>query len=285
MQEISEHVFIEHTYPGVVLGAINWPHGLILIDAPFRPDDVRSWRSALLNLGGGVDRMLINLDVHADRTLGARLMECTVVGHEMMSKVFRNRPITFKAQGSETGAEWETYNGLGSVRWAPPEITFTSTMHIYWDSTPLVLEYHPGPAAGSIWAVIPDQKVAFVGDAVIVNQPPYLIGADIPAWLDTLKILTGKEYQNYLLVNGRNGLISHKHVSQQIDFLMSVQTCIDPLVAAKGNPEDTAAFVPDLLKWIEFPAERRQQYTNRLKYGLMHYFIRHYRSSGELLDE
>ena len=285
MQEIAENIYIEQAYPGVLLGAINWSHGLILIDAPFRPDDVRAWRTTLLNLGGGVDRLLVNLDVHADRTLGARLMECTVVGHEMMAQVFRNRPLTFKAQGSETGAEWELHNGLGSVRWAPPEITFTDKMHIYWDAHPLVLEYHPGPAAGAIWAVIPAQKVVFIGDAVMVDQPPYLIGADIPVWLETLQVLLGKEYQNYLLVNGRNGLITHKQVRQQIEFLKKVHAKIEKLAEARGNPEDTASFVPDLLKAIDFPPERRAQYANRLVYGLAHYFIRHYRSSGELLEE
>jgi hypothetical protein len=61
-----------------------------LIDAPFRADDVRTWRSALLNLGGGVDRMLVNLDAHLDRTLGTRAMECTVVGQERMTEIFRN---------------------------------------------------------------------------------------------------------------------------------------------------------------------------------------------------
>ena len=72
MQELAPHVYIETGYAGVTLGAINWAHGLILIDAPFRAEDTRSWRSNLLNLGGGVDRLLVNLDAHFDRTLGAR---------------------------------------------------------------------------------------------------------------------------------------------------------------------------------------------------------------------
>jgi hypothetical protein len=62
MQEITPQVYIETGYAGVTLGAINWPHGLILIDSPFRADDARSWRSSLLNMGGGVERMIINLD-------------------------------------------------------------------------------------------------------------------------------------------------------------------------------------------------------------------------------
>ena len=69
--------------------------------------------------------MLVNLDAHFDRTLGTRAMECTVLGHEKMVEVFHNRPLNLKAQATETGAEWEQYSIQGSVRWVPPEITFS----------------------------------------------------------------------------------------------------------------------------------------------------------------
>lgn len=285
MQEISEHVYIERAYPGVTLGAINWPHGLILIDAPFRPEDVRAWRTNLLNLGGGVERLLVNLDVHADRTLGARAMECTVVGHEKMAQVFRNRPVTFKAQGNETGAEWEQYNGLGSVRWAPPEITFTEKVRIYWSEPPLELEYRPGPAAGAIWAVVPSQNVVFIGDAVMVDQPPFLAGADLGNWIKTLEQLNTAQYANFTIVNGRNGLIAHKHIRTQLEILTTLQTDIKNLAEAHANPEDTASLIPDLLKKYAPPAHTVEQYTHRLKWGLAQYFTRHYQANGEAIEE
>lgn len=163
MHEIAPNIYYETSYAGVTLGAINWPHGLILLDAPFRPEDARSWRSALLNLGGGVDRMLINLDAHPDRTLGARSMDCTIVGHDKMAGVFRNRPVSFKSQSGSSGADWEAYNGLGTIRWAPPDLTFSEQMEIHWNQSPLLLEYHPGSATGSIWAVLPEEQVVLRG--------------------------------------------------------------------------------------------------------------------------
>ena len=98
MQEITRNVHIEDQYPGVTLGVIVTPRGLIQIDAPPSPEDARSWRAALMNLGGGMERVLINLDAHPDRTLGARAMDCTVIAHEKTAYTFRNRPGTFKAQ-------------------------------------------------------------------------------------------------------------------------------------------------------------------------------------------
>jgi len=285
MQEISEHVFIERSFPGVTLGALNWQHGLILIDAPFRADDCRAWRASLLNLGGGIDRMLVNLDAHVDRTLGVRAMECTVVGHERMAGVFRNRPVTFKTQGADTGADWEAYNGIGSVRWAPPEITFTQSMQIHWDSTPLVLEYHPGPASGAIWATLPGHNLVFIGDAVVFDQPPFLAAADLPAWVATLDLLTSATYQNTLLVGGRNGLILQKHVHHMRDFIKETQAMLKELFDSRANASDTAALVPVLLKFFDFPADRTEHYSSRLKWGLEQCFSRNYRPSAEEILE
>lgn len=283
MQEIAPHIYIETSFAGVTLGAINWPHGLVLIDAPFRQEDARSWRSALLNLGGGVDRLMVNLDAHFDRTLGARALDCTVVGHEKMAQAFRNRPVTFKTQAAETGAEWEQYNGLGSIRWAPPEITFTEQLQIHWNEIPLSLEYHPGPSIGSIWAVLPGCQVCFIGDAVTVGQPPFLASADLPAWILTLRALLNDAFQNYLLVSGRGGLITHDAVRSQLNFLERLRVMMDTLGGQNAQVEEVASLASGLLKEFDPPAVRQGKYLQRLQYGLRHYYLRHYRQA--LADE
>ncbi|MBE0698985.1 MAG: hypothetical protein IH586_18865 [Anaerolineaceae bacterium] len=285
MQELAPHVYIETAYAGVTLGAINWSHGLILIDAPFRQEDARSWRSAQLNLGGGVDRMLINLDAHFDRTLGARAMDCIVVGHDKMAEIFRNRPTTFKTSGTETGAEWELYNGLGSIRWVPPEITFTNRLIIHWNEDPLTLEHHPGPSSGAIWAVMPDQRVAFVGDALMPEQPPFLASADLPSWIRALQPLVTAEYQDYLLVSGRDGLVARQQVQRQIHYLEKIYTMLENLGNQKAPASETEQLVPGLLEDFDIPLQREIQYRQRLVYGLHHYYVRHYQHQEEEIAE
>jgi len=286
MQEISNHVYIETGYAGVTLGAINWPHGLILIDSPFRADDVRSWRSSLLNLGGGVDRIMVNLNAHLDRTLGARAMESTIVAHENMANVLRNRPVTFKAQGNETGADWELHNGLGSVRWAVPEITFSDRMYIHWSEQPLLLEYHPGPASGAIWAILPGEKIAFVGDAVTPNQPPYLAYADIPLWLATLELLLAPEYRDYLLVSGRGELIAHQQIRDQMSFLGEVDAQVRSLADHNAPPEDAARLASEFVKRFHAGgASPDIQFEQRLRYGLKQYYVRRFRPNNESIEE
>ena len=58
MQQIGKGIFFENSYLGVTLGALVYPQGIMLIDAPLRAEDARLWRSTLVNQRGGPNRML-----------------------------------------------------------------------------------------------------------------------------------------------------------------------------------------------------------------------------------
>jgi glyoxylase-like metal-dependent hydrolase (beta-lactamase superfamily II) len=286
MQEIASNIFIETGYPGVTLGAVVSVHGLTLLDAPFRIEDVRSWRAALSNLMGSGDRMLVNLDAHHDRTLGARAMECTIIGHENMAQVFRTRSAMFKAQNAETGAEWETYAGLGSIRWAPPDITFSQRMQIYGEGgVSMLLEHCPGPSSGAIWVVLPEAGVVFVGDAVVIDQPPFLATADISAWVELLQRLLGEPYQNMLLVSGRGGLVARSQVQAQLLWLQKVRKMVAEFAERKQPAEVVMGLADELLQDFEAADGRLEQFRNRLRWGVYQYYLRKYRPSSVEVEE
>src|SRR4030042_1980336 len=123
MQQIDRGIYIENTYPGVTIGAVLLPMGTVLIDAPLRAEDARAWLNVLYNLGAKPNRMLVNLDAHPDRTLGARSMECTIIAHQKTAQVFRGRPSVFKVQNAESGSGRESYAELVGTRWALPVLT------------------------------------------------------------------------------------------------------------------------------------------------------------------
>jgi cyclase len=276
MQPIADNIYIEDHYLGVTLGVIQQPRGLIQIDAPPSPEDSRSWRAALMSLSGGPERLLVNLDAHPDRTLGARAMDCTVLAQEKTAAVFRSRPTTFKAQGAETGSDWETIPGLGTVRWAPPEISFGDQMALYWGEAPVIFEHHPGPASGAMWVIIPEQKVVFVGDLIPKNQPPFLAHADLPSWIESLDILLGSEYRGYTFVSGRGGTISSAAIKAQAEFIKQVHDKLEKMAAKGQHPESTEKLIETFLTHFKSSAARHKQYVQRMRYGLRHYYTRHY---------
>lgn len=274
MQEITKKIYIEDQFPGVTLGVIVAQRGLIQIDAPPSPEDARTWRASLMSLGGGLERVLVNMDAHPDRTLGARAMDCTVIAHEKTANIFRTRPSTFKAQGEETGADWESIPGLGSVRWAPPEISFSDLMTLHWDDTPVLLEHHAGPAHGSIWVNLPAENVVFIGDAVMKNQPPFLAGSNLKAWLSSLNHLMSPEFKGYTIISSRGGVVNASAVKTQYDFLKHVHDKLEKSTSKKPNPATVEKLVTSLLTWFKAPAARQKQFAQRLRYGLLHYNAR-----------
>lgn len=280
MEAIAKNVYIEDRFVGVTLGVITQPRGLIQIDAPPSPEDGRAWRAAMMGMGNGPERVLINLDAHPDRTLGVRAMDCTVIAHENTAQVFRDRPNTFKAQGDETGANWEAIPGLGSVRWAPPEISFLDQLILHWGDSPIILESHPGPTPGAIWVILPGEKVVFVGDAVLKNQPPFLAHADLPAWIETLKALQGAEYKGFTVVSGRDGTVTPQTVRHQIEVLKRINDRVEKIGKKKTAANATDKLADQLLKGFKAPAARQKQYSHRLRYGLQHYYTRHYQPSS-----
>jgi cyclase len=281
MESIAKNVYIEERFAGVTLGVIVQPRGLIQIDAPPAPEDGRTWRASLMGLGDGHERILINLDSHPDRTLGVRMMDCTVIAHEMTARAFQNRPNTFKAQGDETGANWESIPGLGSVRWAPPEISFVHTLSLHWGNTPVLLESHPGPTSGAIWVILPEEKIVFVGDAVVKNQPPFLAHAHLPDWLETLHHLQSPAFKGYTIVSGRGGVVPLQTVRAQAELLEKIHEKIEKLGAKRSvTPAMTDKLADTFLKEFKAPAARQRQYLQRLRFGLRNYFARHYSSAA-----
>lgn len=285
MDSISNQVFIETQYPGVTLGIISHSRGLMQIDAPPSPEDGRSWRAALMGLGGGPERTLVNLDSHPDRTLGVRAMECSVIAHEKTAEFFRNKPSTFKSHNDETGANWETISGgLTGIRWEHPETSFTHAISMQWGETKILLESHPGPNAGALWVDLPEEKIIFVGDTVLKNQPPFLADADLPAWIVALVLLQSKKYKDYTVIGGRDGILTDVIIKNQVDFIKDLYKKLERVSKKRQKDNMTESLIQPLLSKFKFSAARQTQYSQRLRYGLKLYYARLYHPGTDLVE-
>lgn len=275
MQEIGEGIYYEDSFPGVTLGALFFSQGMVIIDAPLRTEDARSWRSMLMNQYGWSNRFLVSLDSHPDRTLGLRAMESTIVTHQETAEVFGGRPTIFKGEDVKTGSDWEFYNEVIGMRWVVPGITFNQRLSLHWNSSEIILEHHPGPTAESIWVILPEEQVVFVGDTVVLNQPPFLANADLEIWVEELELLM-KSYQNYVIICGRGGPVKMEDMHELRKFLRNVMRRMERMVNKKTLPEATEKMVPSLLSKFSFPSLYKTKYTKRLEYGLYQCYLQRY---------
>jgi glyoxylase-like metal-dependent hydrolase (beta-lactamase superfamily II) len=276
MKEISENVVIDASLSGVTVGVIKTPKGVIFIDSPLTPKDVQSWRTTAMKNDSGPSRVHILLDEHFDRTACAVPIKSPVFAHEKTSKAIQSRPTTFRFPASDTGSEWELYPEIGPMQWINPEITFTQSMKLELDDDIVVeLDYHPGPSKGAIWVGMPYQKIVFIGDAVIVEEPPFLENADIDLWLETLELLKSDTYKDYTIISGRSGVIERNDIQEQIKFLNFVQKRLEKFSIKAIDAGQVEKLAASLLETFPTKTKRIQEhYKARLKWGINQYYGR-----------
>jgi len=274
MKEIVSGVLIEDEYEGVTVGAIQTAKGVIMIDTPLSAKDAQIWRSNCSRSSSGSDRLLVLLDEHFDRCLGARAMRCPIIAHEKTAQAIANRNSIGKPQAGLTGAIWETSSEVNSIHWTHPEITFTNEMSISWDTEPLILEYHPGPSRGCVWALLPERKVAFIGDTVINGQPPFLASADISAWDENLELLKSSAYKDFILISSRSLLVTKDDIRTFQKFLNKVERLAEKHSSSRTNLahiEETGASLAE-----DFKAKNRAEaevFRSRLAHGFSQFCL------------
>ena len=260
MQSVASNIFYETIYPGVTLGAVIKPRGTLIIDAPLRSEDARTWKSVLLTHSRGTHRILLNLDGHTDRTLGSRYMDCTVMAHQNVLEAFESRTSVFKGHSTGSCGEWENYPEVSGTRWSKPSLTFSERISFHWgeEDDEIIVEYHPGPSAGSAWVIIPSEKVVFIGDAIVVDQPPFLAMSNLPSWINTISELRSPRYRNYTIISGRGGPVSIEYVREQHDNYKLLHKKLESLAEKGATYLDTETLIKPFLSKLDYPARIKQ---------------------------
>jgi glyoxylase-like metal-dependent hydrolase (beta-lactamase superfamily II) len=224
---------------------------------------------------------LVNLDAHTDRVLGARHLDCPIIAQQNVLKTFESRSAVFKGQPLGSSAEWENYPEISGTRWALPNITFSDRITLHWSELEINLEHHPGPTAGSVWVVVPSEKIVFIGDTILVDQPPFLAESNLPQWIETISELRSPRYRDYSIVSGRGGPISIEYVREQHELLKSLYKRLETLATKSEFPNETEKLIEPFMNKLNFPPALRESYEQRLRYGLEQYYLQHYYPTTE----
>jgi glyoxylase-like metal-dependent hydrolase (beta-lactamase superfamily II) len=274
MREVTTGIYWETKFPGVRVGAVAGDGALLLVDCPIRVEDGREWLATLAEVGR--PRYLAALDYHPDRVLGARSLDLPLVAHDFTRQVIGGWPDTFKGNTAPIGAEADRLKRVTGVRKAIPELTFSDLMVLHLGTREVALQHRPGPTAGSIWVEIPDARVAFIGDAVMLAEPPYLGEADPEAWLATLEMARKPPYDRYTLLPSKDNRVRGDEIAGMIRFLRKVIGRMERLASRGAAAEAAAAAAGSLLDGFRLTSARREQALLRLQTGLARLYARVY---------
>ncbi len=270
MQEIAPGVMVATEFRRITVGAVATGDGIVCIDVPPYPDDARAWKAALQERYVQPVRVVVVTDAHRDRLLGLHWFEgAQLIAHDAAFEAMRLLPNSFVEQAADTLAtNSEERAGFAGVRLRMPWITFSERMVVYVNDYPVSLVSMPGPTPGNIWAHLPEQRVIFTGDSVVIGQHPYMAQVQSKKWLNSLSVLRRPRFPAQMIVPGR-GPVTDKESTRAIsDFLRYVRRRVYRLYRTGRPRADIANLVPGLLGQFPIPPGQNEEVQRRLKAGL-----------------
>ena len=271
MKEIAPKIYVSTDYPGVNVGAIVLPGGVIAVDAPTLPQDARTWREQLVAATGVPILYVMLMDGHADRLLSAGFLEAPIVAV---------RAAYERASGYTDGFWRGVVEGwvrrhphaaddLVGMRGALPEIMFTNDLTLHKGNGEITVQQVPGSAPGSAWLHIPEHDVLFAGDTVVIDRPPFLAAVpDSKALLETLSVLRRARFSETVIVPGRGPICGQDDTKVLSQYLALARRRMRSLYATGQTRPDLGPAVTEMMSFFSIPADEHDLVQRQVKAGL-----------------
>jgi cyclase len=272
MQKIVKGIFLSNNYLGVDLGVVVAEDDLLLIDSPIYLEDGQEWLESLKTFGQA--RFLALLDYHPDRVIGARGFNIPSIAHDATRIEMSTWSDNYKGVANPIGADVDQLRRVTGIRKAIPELTFSDKMTIQFGERLIEFWHRPGPTQGTMWVVLPENRVVFVGDTVMVGEPPFIGEADIDSWMESLDELRSSSMKSYKIVTSHDGVIRREHLNHMARFLRKLPRRIERL-SKRGDVEENALkSARELTRDYKLSPEREELVQRRLQVGLTRIYAR-----------
>ncbi len=272
IEEIAPGILIERALEGANVGAIVSEEGVVFVDTPRIPSQVRVWLQEVREyVGEGLPFLyVINTDHHKGHCLGNKYFGVPVIAHEIAWKHmrgykenFKQRLInSYKKKRPEVAKEFEDWEVQ------TPEITFKRKMSIVKGDKVIRLIHVGGHTPATILVYLPQQKVLFAGDCVLAEQHPYMAQADSKAWLEALTAIRrlGDEVK---IVPGHGPVTNRKATEEISEYIRALRSKVRQCYRNGLTKQETAvALAKEFIAWFPIPPERRSKIESQVKQGI-----------------
>jgi cyclase len=271
MKEIVPNIYVSTEYPGVNVGFIVRPEGVIAVDAPTLPKDARAWRRRIAATTASPILYTVLTDTHPHRLLNAGVLEAPIVAAR----------AAYARAADYTDGFWRNvvrrlirhYPDLGGsladVNIVLPEILFNNNLTLHKGKVDVTVERVAGSAPGSAWIDLHEEGVLFTGDTLVAETHPIMDASpDTKAWLNTLTTLRRRQLSDVTIVPGRGPLCDQSASQHLSEYIRVARRRARSLYKAGRTPGGMDEFVSEMLSLFPTPEDEREQLQRRVQSGL-----------------
>lgn len=252
MRQLAPNVYVTSTSTGVNVGAILTSDGLVHVDAPMIPAEARDWKQRTAALSEDPPLFLINTDYHGGHAVGNPILGGTIVAHETMWKHLTGMSDSYRQKILD---KWHKdhpseFAEIKALAFSRPELTFQSRMTLYCGDTTLQLIHVGGHTPATAMVYLPDIRILFTGDILVLDRYPYLGDANTKEWLDALTLI--RRMDPAVIVPGHGAPCDAKATEPLSGYIRAIRSGVRQFFKSGKSKSET---VNKLRKqdWVMYP--------------------------------
>jgi cyclase len=270
MREISPGIFVGTDQRGANYGGIVTDTGIIVIDTPLEPTQAKAFRDGLRAAADGKPfSYIVNTDHHRGHILGNQFFQPTrVLAHEQAWKHMKGYGDNFKQRVIDSFKKApEIQVQFTDIQIIVPSITFSDRFDIIRGGRDIRIIRVGGhtPATSVVW--LPEESLLFVGDAVWVDQHPYMAQANSKEWLDGLTFI--RKLHAERIVPGRGAICGREATERMSQYIRFIRACVRMLHRqGKTKQETSATLMREVASWFPIAPALKSKTESQIKQGI-----------------
>jgi len=270
MREISPGIFVETDQRGANYSAILTDDGFVVIDSPIVPRQAIAFRDDLKRIAGDKPFLyIINTDHHRGHIVGNQYFVPTpVIAHDIAWKHMKGYGDNFKQRVIDSfKKEPEIQAQFTDIQIIVPKITFSHRLDIVRGGRDIRIIRIGGHTAATSAIWLPDEKILFVGDAVWVDQHPYMAQGNSKEWLDGLTFI--RKLRSDQIVPGRGPVCGREGTERMSEYIRYMRARVRTFHRQGRTKQETVQTVlREMVGWFPIQPALKSKTESQIKQGI-----------------
>ncbi len=266
IQEIADRVYVELDYEGANVGCILTDEGAIVIDTPIVPEQAKHWANTVTAL---TDRILyvFNTDHHRAHIMGNQFFDAPVLAHEAAWREMSNYKDTFIERTKNLFKKRpDIQKQLDLVKIIKPELSFSGRLIMQKGGRELVFMHLGGHTPATSGLYLPEERILFTGDLVVVSEHPALGQCNSEEWLNKLRWLRKQKYA--LIVPGHGPLCNVEASEPVSEYIRAMRSKVRSQFKAGRTKAEAAVVISQMLDFFPYRQGEKSIIEKRIRAGV-----------------
>ena len=266
LQEISEGVFVDLDYEGANVGCILTDEGAIVIDTPIIPEEAKHWAKTISKITDKV-MYVYNTDHHRAHIMGNQYFDAPVIAHEAAWKEMANYKDTFIERTKNLFKKRsDVQQQFSETRIVPPELCFTGKLVMERGGRKIHFVHLGGHTPATSGLYLPDERILFSGDLVVVDEHPALGQCDSEEWLVKLRWLRRQKYDQ--VIPGHGPLCNVEASEPVSEYIRAMRSKVRSQYKSGRTKAEAAVVISQMLDFFPYRPGEKSIIEKRIRAGV-----------------